>query len=71
MIFLAPIGLALLLFIMWKVSKPAMKNCRWRMDHARDAGGQTFYHCMACGAETLVEPGKTPDFCASTPGKAG
>lgn len=62
---LAPIGfiiaVVIVAYLAWK--RAPVRDCRWRMDRSRDREGQSFYHCIHCGATTWTDDGKAPKVC--------
>lgn len=58
------IGLLVAFVLVILLSNRKTRNCRWRMDRARNQGDQTFFVCMACGAEVLTEDGQPPKICS-------
>lgn len=38
-------------------------DCRWREDRKRAAEGESFFHCLSCGAEEQLPKGKQPRHC--------
>ncbi|MBT9384797.1 hypothetical protein KM176_13085 [Pseudooceanicola sp. CBS1P-1] len=65
MLIFVPIAFVLAIVLIWIYGKPSMKGCRWRMNHAHDQDGKTFYRCAACGASLLSEDGRPPQLCLS------
>lgn len=57
------IGLILAFVVMALLSRRGTRGCRWRMDRSRNQDGQTFYKCMACGAEQFTEDAAPPLSC--------
>jgi hypothetical protein len=47
----------------WHRSRTLTRDCKWREDRSRAAAGQSFFHCVACGAETELPQGEQPRHC--------
>lgn len=56
------IGFVLAIVLVAICARPDMRACRWRADRSRDAEGQSYWRCAACGAERFTE-GDPPDLC--------
>lgn len=52
-----------LLSWLWHRSRTLTRACRWREDRTRAAPGMSFFHCLACGAETELPKGEQPRDC--------
>lgn len=57
------IGLVLAFVLIAVMSNRKTRGCRWRMDRSFNRDGETFYKCMACGAEDFSADGKPPRVC--------
>lgn len=57
------VGLLVAFVLVLMFSSPGTRACRWRADRKRDADGQSFYACAACGAGILCADGKPPTTC--------
>lgn len=57
------IGLILTFVVMALLSKRRTRRCRWRMDRSQSREGQTYFKCMACGAEAFQPDASPPDVC--------
>ncbi len=51
------VGLVTAFILLLIFGNRTTRLCRWRQDRSRAKDGKMFYHCAACGAETLVEKG--------------
>lgn len=44
-------------------SQTLTRDCIWREDRRRAAAGESFFHCLTCGAEERLPQGKQPQHC--------
>ncbi|MGR3565974.1 MAG: hypothetical protein ACU0FH_07470 [Heliomarina sp.] len=61
-----PIIFIVALVLIMIYSRPETRSCRWRMDKRRDTEEQSFFRCVACGAEVMSDTGKPPQTCMKT-----
>lgn len=47
----------------WHRSRTLTRDCKWREDRSRAPEGQSFFHCIACGATTVIPRGAQPKHC--------
>lgn len=57
------IGLMIAFIVIALLSNRKTRSCRWRMDRSQNRGGETYFKCMACGAEVFSADGKPPKLC--------
>lgn len=47
----------------WHRSRTLTPVCTWREDRRRAGPGESFFHCMVCGAEERLPKGQQPRHC--------
>ncbi|ARE83840.1 conserved hypothetical protein [Roseovarius sp. EC-HK134] len=60
-------GLVIAFVLVLILSNRRTRSCRWRADRRQDRDGQSYYRCMACGAQVFTSNGKPPLDCAVNP----
>jgi hypothetical protein len=58
-------GLILAFVLMMLFGNRTTRQCKWRMDRAREQDGQSFYRCAACGEIRFTNDGRPPKLCAT------
>ncbi|WP_126974894.1 hypothetical protein [Frigidibacter oleivorans] len=47
----------------WHRSRSLTRDCLWREDRRRAGPGESWFHCLACGAELTLPRGQEPRDC--------
>lgn len=51
----------------WRRNRSLTRNCIWREDRRRTGPGESFFHCLTCGAEEVLPKGQEPRHCLRNP----